>query len=145
MAAGEDEAQSFVKPTAFRIHVRLRDLESREQLGLARECAVAADAVDRPIARRRQQPGAGAVRHSLDRPALECDGDGVLKGVLGEVEVAEDADQACENAPPLGAEDALELVQCSTTGLTSMAPPLRAAGIFAANAIASSRLSHSTR
>jgi hypothetical protein len=79
------------------------------------------------------------------RPALERDRNGVLKGVLGEVEVAEDADQAREDAPPLVAEDALELVQCSTTGRTSIAPPLRAAGICEANSIASSMVSHSTR
>jgi hypothetical protein len=78
-------------------------------------------------------------------PALERARNGVLKGVLGEVEVAEGADQARQNTPPLGAEDALELVQCSTTGRTSIAPPFRAAGIFAANSIASSIEPHSTR
>jgi hypothetical protein len=144
VAAGEDEAQSLVWD-----HVRLlrlaRRFQRREQLGLPLEGAVAADPVDRPVARRRQQPGTGPFGSAVDRPALERDGDGVLEGVLGEVEVAEDADQAREDPPPLGAEDALELVQCSITGRTSIAPPFRAAGILAAKAIASSRLSHSTR
>src|SRR2546429_629225 len=87
--------------------------------------------------RLRDEEGAGDL--------LERDRTRFLKGVLGELEVAEDADQAREDAPPFGTKDALDLVQCSTTGLTSTEPPCRAAGIFEANSIASSRLSHSMR
>src|SRR6187551_1823748 len=143
MAAGEDKAQALVGN-----HVSLLGLarlQRGQQLGLPLKRAVTADPVDCPVSSRRQQPGARPVGRPFHGPALQRDRGRVLEGVLGEVEVAEDADQACENAPPLGAEDALELVQCSTTGLTSMAPPVRAAGILAANASASSRLSHSTR
>jgi len=143
MAASEDEAQSFVRDHFCLF--RLARLQRGEQLGLPLEGAVAADPVDCAVARRCQEPGTGAFGRAFARPALERDRHGVLKGILGEIEIAEDADQARENAPPLGAEDALELVQCSTTGLTSIAPPFRAAGIFAANSIASSMLLHSTR
>ena len=41
-------------------------------------------------------------------PALGRDRERLLGGFLGEVEVAEEADQACEDAAPLVAEDLLE-------------------------------------
>jgi hypothetical protein len=42
------------------------------------------------------------------RPALGGDREGLLRGFLGEVEVAEEADQRSEDAAPLVAEDAVE-------------------------------------
>jgi hypothetical protein len=47
-------------------------------------------------------------RCPLARPALGGDREGVLGGFLGEVEVAEEADQAGEDAAPLVSEDPLE-------------------------------------
>jgi uncharacterized protein YciI len=41
-------------------------------------------------------------------PALGGDGECLLSGLLGEVEVAEEADQAGEDAAPLVAEGLLE-------------------------------------
>jgi hypothetical protein len=41
-------------------------------------------------------------------PALGGDGEGLLRGFLGEVEVAEEADERSEDAAPLLAEDLLE-------------------------------------
>jgi hypothetical protein len=41
-------------------------------------------------------------------PALRGDREGLLGGLLSEVEVAEEADQAGEDMPPLVAEDPLE-------------------------------------
>ena len=120
-------------------------LEGGQQLGLAPQRAVTPDPVDCAVASRRQEPCTGTIRDAVARPAFERDRNGVLKGVLGEVEVAEGADQARQDTPPLGVEDGFELVQCSTTGRTSIAPPFRAAGIFEANSIASSIVSHSTR
>src|SRR5207253_8625843 len=76
-------------------------------------------------------------------PALGRDRERFLSGFLGEVEVAEEADQARENAAPLIAEDLLEDAQYSTIGRTSTAPPRRAAGIRAASSIAASRSSAS--
>ena len=76
--------------------------------GLRGQGAVAADAVDRPVARRRHQPGAGVGRGPLARPALGGDREGLLGGFLGEVEVAEEADQRSEDPAPLLAEGPLE-------------------------------------
>jgi hypothetical protein len=80
------------------------------------------------------------IRSPIAGPALGRDREGVLGGFLGEVEVAEEADQAREDAAPLVAEDVLE-AQYSTTGRTSTAPPIRAAGMREASSIAESRLS----
>ena len=75
-------------------------------------------------------------------PPLGGDGERLLGGFLGEIEVAEEADQGGEDASPLLAEDALD--QRSTTGRTSTAPPIRAAGILAAISSAASRSGAST-
>ena len=76
------------------------------------------------------------------RPALGGDRERLLGGLLGEVEVAEEADQRREDASPLVAEDLLELYH-SATGRTSIAPPMRAAGTREASSIAASRSSAS--
>ena len=47
-------------------------------------------------------------RHSFPRPALGRDRERLLGGLLGEVEVTEEADQVREEAAPLVAEDLLE-------------------------------------
>ena len=47
-------------------------------------------------------------RVALTLRALGGDGEGLLRGFLGEVEVAEEADERSENAAPLLAEDLLE-------------------------------------
>ncbi len=85
----------------------------------------------------------GLRRDAVSRPALGRDGERFLSGLLGAVEVAEEADQRGEHAAPLVAEDALELAQCSTTGRTSTEPPRRAAGMRAASSSAASRSSAS--
>jgi hypothetical protein len=72
-------------------------------------------------------------------PALGGDRERLLDGLLGEVEVAEEADQAGEDTAPLVAEDLLDDCYRSTTGRTSTAPPIRAAGMRDANSIAASR------
>ena len=89
-----------------------------------------------------QAPGLAGV--AVARPALGGDRERLLRGFLGEVEVAEEADQGGEDAAPLVAEDLLEGVRYhSTIGRTSIAPPRRAAGIRAASSIAASRSSAS--
>jgi hypothetical protein len=47
-------------------------------------------------------------RHPVARPALGGDREGLLRGFLGEVEVAEEADERSEDAAPLLAERLLE-------------------------------------
>jgi hypothetical protein len=78
-------------------------------------------------------------------PALGGDGEGLLGGFLGEVEVAEEADQGGEDASPFVAEDLVEDRYRSTIGRTSTAPPMRAAGIREASSIAASRSSASKK
>ena len=59
-------------------------------------------------------------------PALRGDRERLLGGFLGELEVAEEADQRREDASPLVAEDLLEARSAahhSWTGRTSTAPP----------------------
>ena len=114
-----------------------------EQLGLGGEGAVAADAIDRAIAGRGREPGARVVRGPVAGPALGGDRKRLLGGLLGEVEVAEEADQVGEHEAPLVAEGLLEAAYHSTIGRTSIAPPMRAAGIRAASSIAASRSSAS--
>jgi hypothetical protein len=48
------------------------------------------------------------VRRPVPGPALGGDRERLLGGFLGEVEVAEEADEGCEDASPLLAEDLLE-------------------------------------
>src|SRR5204863_2912482 len=123
VATGEDQAESLVGHRLFLVVVALQLCEPLEQLGLPRQRLLAPNAVDRPVPRRRGQPGRRVLRHSVAWPALESGRDRVLEGVLGELEVAEDADQGGEDAAPLLAEEGFDAVQCSTTGLTSIAPP----------------------
>ena len=72
----------------------------------------------------------------------------LLGGLLGEVDVAEEADQGREDAAPLALEDLLDQwassAGISTRGRTSTAPPSRTAGIRCANSSASSRLDASS-
>jgi hypothetical protein len=79
-----------------------------EQSGLRLERAIAADAVDRAVPARRDKPGVRVGRCPASRPALGSDRERLLCGFLGEVEVAEEADQAREDAAPLVPEDLLE-------------------------------------
>jgi hypothetical protein len=65
--------------------------------------------------------------------------EGLLGGFLGEVDVAEEADQGGEDASPLVAVDLFEDRYRSTSGRTSIAPPMLAAGIRVASSIAASR------
>jgi hypothetical protein len=78
----------------------------------------------------------------LAGPPLGRDRKRLLGGLLGEVDVAEEADQGREDPAPVLPEDLLD--QCavspvSTSGRTSTAPPSRTAGIRCANSSAASR------
>ena len=133
MTAGEDQLEPLVwkgRPLPLPFHC----LGRIEQFVLGGERAFAANTIDRAVARGRDKPGAWTGGQSLTRPTLGRDREGFLRDFLGEVEVVQEADERCEDAPPLLAEDALD--QRSTTGRTSIAPPMRAAGMRAASAIA---------
>jgi hypothetical protein len=108
MAAGEDELQPLVGDRRLghpfdRVRRGLRELTR-----LLRQDAAAADAVDRPVSRRGHEPRAWVLRRSVAWPALGGDRERLLSGLLGEVEVAEEADQVGEDTSPLVAEGLLE-------------------------------------
>src|SRR6266545_3463643 len=106
MTAGEDELESLVGKRR-RVHRVLPCLRHLEQAGLRGQRAIAADAVDGTVARRRHQPGARERGDPVTRPALRSDREGLLRGFFGEVEVAEEANQGSKDTPPLVAEDPL--------------------------------------
>jgi hypothetical protein len=91
--------------SSLRIGPRLKRFE---QGGLRRERAVAADPVDRAVAGRGHEPGPRIVGRPVARPALGGERERLLGGFLGEVEVAEEADQGGEDSAPLVAEDLVE-------------------------------------
>jgi hypothetical protein len=159
MAAREDQLEPLVRDRRL-FHVVLHDFRHVELASLLRSHAITADAVDRPVARGGHQPSAWVRGHPVARPALGSDRERLLGSLLGELEVAEEADQAGEDTPPLVAKDVREgpglarvgaMVSgfgCryhSTIGRTSIAPPMRAAGMRAANSIAASRSSASKK
>ena len=143
VAAGEDQLEPLVGERASPSSSSSTASRHLEQLRLGGERAVAADPVDRAVAGGGDQPGARVRRRAVAGPALGGGRERLLGGLLGEVEVAEEADQGGQDAAPLLAEDPLD--QRSTTGRTSTAPPMRAAGIRAASSIAASRSSASNR
>jgi len=111
MAAGEDQLQALVgdRPVVEveLVHGRRRSLAVQlPRLVLQRP--LAADAVDRAVAPGRDQPGQRLLGRAVARPALGGDRERLLRGLLGEIDVAEEADQGGEDAAPLAAEDLLD-------------------------------------
>ena len=139
VAAGEDQLEPLVLDHGV-VELVHDGLRHRQQVDLLGQGALPADPVDRPVAGRRHQPRARVGRHARHGPALRRDRERLLRGVLGLVEVTEEPDQRGQHPAPLVAEDLLQHGQRCTTGLTSTAPPNRAAGMRAASSIASSRL-----
>ena len=143
MAAGEQQLQPLVGDRPVLAHLVLHRLGPVQQPGLRGQRPLAPDPVDGVVAGRRHQPRARIVRRPVCRPAGRGGGEGLLGGLLGKVEVAEEAGQRRQHPAPLLPEDLL--VQRSTTGRTSTAPPRLAAGTLAATSMAASRSSASTR
>src|SRR4029453_1487057 len=115
-----------------------------QQAGLGGQGAGGAGAVDGAVACRGHQPGARVGGNPVLGPPLGGDREGLLRGFLGEVEVAEEADQRGQHATPLVAEDLLEGgYQYVSLGRISTAPPRRGVGMRAASSIAASRSSAS--
>ena len=109
---------------------------------------LAAQAVDRPVARGREDPGQRRVRRPVARPAGERDRVGVLQRVLGAVDVAEGARQDRQRPPVLLADDAGDGVAAvgrqsnSMIGRTSTLP-VSTLGMRRAASMAWSSVSHS--
>ena len=110
MAAREDELEPLVRDRRL-VHLVLHRFRHLEQAGLRQERAIAADPVDCPVARSRDQPGARVLGCPVAGPSFGRDCERLLSSFLGEVEVAEEADQAGEDTAPLVAEDLLERCQ----------------------------------
>jgi hypothetical protein len=72
------------------------------------ERAVAADPVDRAVAGGGDQPRPRVLGRTVAGPALDRDRERLLRGFLGEIEVAEEANQGSDDAAPFVAEDVLE-------------------------------------
>ena len=142
MTAREDELESLVGERRG-THPVLSLLRHLEHPGFRRQRAIPTDAIDGSVASGRHQPGARVGGDPIARPPLRGDREGLLRGFLGEFEIAEEADQRREHTSPLVAEDLFEDRYHSTIGRTSIAPPRRAAGIRAASSIAASRSSAS--
>ena len=110
MAAGEDQLQALVGERRL-LQLVLHGLRDVEQARLRGERTVAPDAVDRTMARRGHQPGARIGGGAVAGPALGGGRERLLRGFLGEVEIAEEADQGGDDSPPLVAEDLLDQSQ----------------------------------
>jgi len=107
MAAGEDQLEPLVGERGL-VHRVLHRLRYLEEPRLLKQRPVALQAVDRAVSRRGREPGAGIPGDAVPRPALGGDRECLLRCFLGEVKVAEEADQRSEDAAPLVAEDAVE-------------------------------------
>ena len=145
MAAGEDQSQPVVFHAVV-VQLRLggdtraKPIGHRCEGGI--ESGAAADVVNRLEATGRNEPSPWVGGHAIDRPALHRSGEGFLQRLLGEIEVAEEADERRQNAPGLGAVDGLDRLAYgrggSQIGRTSIEPQ-RTEGIRAATVIASFR------
>ena len=114
MAAGEDQGQPLVgdlgQVGVGAGDVALQALEQRDVGGLGRARRAAAQPIEGPPARCSHDPGGGVAGHTLGGPALERSGKGVLQRFLGEVEVAEVADEAREHGAVFLADHGLHRV-----------------------------------
>ena len=100
MAAGEDELQPLVGDGVV-VHGDLLRRRRRVELpGLRGEVRSRRRRSIGPVAGGGDEPGRGLSGAPVARPAARGDGEGLLRGLLGEVEVAEEADQGREDAPP---------------------------------------------
>ena len=137
VATREHELEPLIRNRRI-VHFVLHGLGHVEQMNLRGEGAIATDAVDGAVASGGHEPSTRIVGRAFSGPTLGGGRERLLRGFLGELEVVEKTDQRSEDAPPLVAEDVLERYR-STTGRTSTAPPMRAAGTRAANSTAASR------
>src|SRR5262249_37950957 len=136
-----------------------------EQSGLLGQSPLTADAVDRSVAGGDHEPGRRVGGRPVPPPALGSDREGVLGGLPGQAEIAEEAAQRGQPPPPPPTNHppqrtgrrappsalpslpgGVVSVQCyiPTPGRISPAPPRRADGMRAASSSASSRFSAST-
>jgi hypothetical protein len=113
VAAGEDEPQPVVGHRVRLLVLVLRAL-GRDQVAqlalLLLEAPLAPEPVECLVARGGGDPRTRVARCSVARPALQRHHEGLLDGLLGEVEVAEDADECGDRPPRLAPEQAVGLL-----------------------------------
>jgi hypothetical protein len=107
MAAGEEQLEPLIRDGRL-LHLVLSRFRHVQELGLLGQGPIPANPVDGAVAGGGHQPGPRVVRSAVARPALGGYRERLLSGLLGEVEVAEKADQVGEDAAPLVAEDPVE-------------------------------------
>jgi hypothetical protein len=117
VTAREDQAQSIVGDRHVvvrtgagldRRQIRLDRRIAGQLVGLVAKSPTAADPVDRPIPGGRRDPCTRICRDAAVGPDLECGDERVLDRLLGEVEVAEDADERRDRPSLLLAEQAVD-------------------------------------
>jgi len=69
------------------------------------EKRIAADTIDSLIAAGLDQPSTWICRHACRRPLFYGSSEGLLPRLFGRIEIAEQADQCCENTTRLSAKD----------------------------------------
>ena len=119
MAAGEDQPQDVVLQRALR-RLLLRNPFANPKLGhllgfdlfaLGEKAHMTPQPVDRLMAADIDEPGARIGRDAFARPLHDGGCEGILHGVLGELEVAKEADQRGQNAAALVAEQKSDLIR----------------------------------
>jgi len=115
VAAGKDQAQAIVREFSHLFFIRASGECGKGGVGLdlgalSLECLAPTEAVDGFSSRRGRDPGTGVAWDAIAWPALDRDGEGVLKRVLREVKVAAGADKSREDAAGLFAEDTLNAI-----------------------------------
>jgi len=92
MAAGKNQAQAIIRHSVFLD--RFRRCLQKNGLRMAIVAgALAAQAIDRAVAGRRDNPAGRARRHAIGRPALHRNRERILDRFFSDVDVAEGADQ----------------------------------------------------
>lgn len=115
MAGREDQAEEIVADVVVKRTIDLGDDVGPVALDVVAELGILAlaelpspELVDRPVARRRHQPGAGIAGNPALRPLLEGDDEGVLRQFLGEADVTNDPGEARDELRLLDAPDRVD-------------------------------------
>ena len=109
VAAGEDEPQAIVAHRTDLLGLVIV-LVQPDGVHLAVVAGrLAPQAVDRPVPGRGEDPAPRVGGHAGVRPALRCHDERLLDRLLGDVDVAAEADQGGDDPTALLTEDALEL------------------------------------
>ena len=129
MAARENQAQHIVRqPVVFRciFGKPLSDPEIRHEvsfdlLALGQEAHVAPQAVDRFMAPDIDQPSPRICGDTFARPLRERRREGILHGIFGELEIADEPNESGQHAATLVAEQQVYLIRHGTALTASIA------------------------